>query len=359
MRILADASLPNLSQAFPSPFELTLYKDNEQVPSLLKGHDILLCRTTLKVNESLLQTNPLKYVATASSGRDHIDLHYLEKKAIPLIDAKGANARAVADYVIASLAFLQKYKNFRGIKACVIGVGEVGSRVLKRLQAAGMTVFCYDPPKALLDKKFVSQALEIIKDCDLLSIHASLHESEPYPSKNLIDKNLLGQLKPGVVIINAARGGIVDEESLLKRKEALIYCTDVYNHEPSISKELIEFATLCTPHIAGHSVEAKFTAIRLISEKLHALMNLRAPRWQPPIKITANKNLSSLGWQDIILSLYNPLYETMQLKGSEDCKTTFIQLRKAHQNRHDFCNYKIKTNDKQIQKILGRETLVY
>lgn len=156
MKILADASLPELVEAFPKPFELSTYLHANEIPNLLKDQQILLCRSTLQVNESLLKGHSLRYVATASSGTDHIDSLYLINNAIELIDAKGSNAVAVADYVIASLAFLQKYKGFSGLKAGVIGVGEVGEKVVKRLAAAGMEVHSYDPLRSENDPHFLA-----------------------------------------------------------------------------------------------------------------------------------------------------------------------------------------------------------
>jgi erythronate-4-phosphate dehydrogenase len=354
MKVLADASLPGLKHAFPEPFELKLYKNIQEIPALLTGQQILLCRANHKINEALLtgHTHSLRYVATASSGSDHIDKSYLAGNKIELIDAKGANAIAVADYVIATLAFLQKYNGFSGSKAGVIGVGEVGSRVVGRLKAAGMTVLCHDPLQA--DLRFANNSLEELTECDLISVHANLHDSHPYPSRDLLNERLLKQLKPGTVIINAARGGIVNEEALLKQK-SLIYCTDVYNDEPNINKEIVELATLCTPHIAGHSIEAKYKAVAMVSEILHARLNLKPPSRQlPAVTIEMPLPLTS-EWQDLVLALYNPGNETALLKTSHSLELRFQTLRKAHQNRHDFCNYPMQISDKKIQQLLGFE----
>lgn len=355
MKILADASLPELSQAFPKPFELSVYKDTQELSSKLKGQQILFCRSTLKINEQLLAglSHSLNYVATASSGTDHIDSQYLESNTIKIIDAKGSNAIAVADYVIATLAFLQKYRGFSGTEAGIIGVGEVGARVIERLQAAGMEVICNDPIRAFVDLNFTNNDLESLAQCDLICLHANLHEDPPFPSKDLLNERLLEKLKPGTVIINAARGGIVNEKALLKLKDRFTYCTDVYNNEPKISKEIVDSALLCTPHIAGHSIEAKLAAVRIVSEKLHAFFNLPIPQWQLLPKAEPMSLPLSPNWQDLVLSLYNPLNDTLQLKASNNLELDFQRLRKAHQNRHDFCNYSIEIDSSQIGRLLG------
>lgn len=353
IRILADASLPGLDQAFPKPFELSFYKQAEEIQSLLPGQQILICRASLKVNEALLAGSALDCVATASSGTDHINPQDLRKHAIELIDAKGSNARAVADYVVASLAYLQKAQGFSAKKAGVIGLGEVGSRVAKRLAAAQMEVLTYDPPRSLVDLNFRSCSLEDLTHCDLLTVHANLHDNSPYPSRDLLNADFLSQLKPRVVIINASRGGIVDEEALLGQSKRIIYCTDVYEGEPSVNKELVDFASLCTPHIAGHSIEAKHRAIVMLSEKLHSYYHLAPPNSIFPELKKRLPFEPKPSWQETALSLYNPAEETAFLKAADDLKSTFLTLRKAHLNRHDFCVYDETFMDEQTRRIIG------
>ncbi|MBA2655578.1 MAG: 4-phosphoerythronate dehydrogenase [Tatlockia sp.] len=356
MKILADASLPGLLHAFPKPFKLSLYQNIPELVSRLAGQEILLCRASLKVNQALLgqHSQTLRFIATASSGSDHIDEDYLKANAIKLIDAKGSNARAVADYVIATLAYLQTYKNISCVKAGVIGLGEVGLKVAKRLKAIGMNVLYNDPLKAESDINFLNSPIEDLIDCDLICLHPSLHDNPPFPSRNLIDKILLNRLKPGAVMINASRGDIVNEDLILNQNNKLIYCTDVYSNEPSINKKIVEWATICTPHIAGHSVEAKFTAVAMISETLHRHLNLKPPAREFPLIKEPSVSLSS-GWQDLVLSLYNPFTETQLLKSATNLELSFKSLRLAHQNRHDFCNYSIQSSSKQTKKILGVE----
>jgi erythronate-4-phosphate dehydrogenase len=358
MKILADGTLPGLEQAFPKPFALTIYEDPMEIAKLLLNQQILFCRSTLKVNEDLLQGHSLRFVATASSGTDHIDTLYLQNHNIQLIDAKGSNATAVADYVIATVAFLQTYKGFSGGKAGIIGVGEVGSKVAERLTAADMEVLCYDPLRSKLDANFSSCSLNDLRQCDLISVHANLHDFSPHQSRNLLDAGLLKQFKPGVVIINASRGGVINEDALLKQKNALIYCTDVYDNEPIINSKIVAFATLCTPHIAGHSIEAKYAAVAMVSRKLHSYLRLVPPKLIFPAVPQESAMLpASQSWQECVLSLYNPVRETNLLKASNDLAKAFRNIRKAHQNRHDFCAYEARLSDKKTRKILGVDEL--
>ncbi|QBR83925.1 4-phosphoerythronate dehydrogenase [Legionella israelensis] len=353
MKIIADATLPALSQAFPKPFQLCVYHDRKELQQRIKNQDILLCRSTLKVDAKLLDNCPVKCIATASSGIDHIDIDYLHEKKISLLSAKGSNATAVADYVMSSVAYLKKNKWPGGKTAGVIGIGEVGRRVSQRLSTAGFNVLQYDPPKALSNFSFQTVAMEELFQCDLICVHAHLHNEPPYPSQNLLNKAFFDQLKTGTVIINASRGCIVNERDLLQNQRELIYCVDVYENEPDINKDIVFYASLCTPHIAGHSLEAKFEAVASISRQLHQKAGLTPPVYDypqiPPVKSFA----SDLSWEDIVLSLYDPSRETQELKQAMNLKEPFLQLRKNHHFRHNFNVYSFHGLNSQCKGILG------
>jgi erythronate-4-phosphate dehydrogenase len=335
MNILADGSLPGLVTAFPSPFRLTTYSSAYEIPTLLPKQDVLLCRSTLQVNEHLIDNATLRYVATASSGTDHIDKNYMERRKIQVLDAKGSNARAVADYVVSCLAYLSNQQIALGQKAGVIGMGCVGSRVAERLKALGFQLVTYDPLKT----SFKSHALEDLYACDVICIHPELHTNNDYPSFDLINHTFLDHLRPNCVLINASRGGVVNENDLLYSTKPMIYCTDVYLNEPSPNPNIIDMATLCTPHIAGHSLEAKYKAVSQISEQLHAVLGLPTPQYDKP-EINSKIQLDSFPhWQDLVLSLYNPMIETHGLKKALNKESTFLTLRKEHRFRHDFIEY--------------------
>jgi len=339
MKILADSSLLGLSVFFPQPFELTVYNQQDNVANLLQGQEILLCRSTLAVNKALLLNNhALRIIATASSGVDHVDQAYLSNQNIQLLDAKGSNANSVADYVLACIAFLQKFKGFTGKKAGIIGLGAVGTCVANYLKAIHFDIVCYDPPKSVEQVNFTSCSLAELMHCDLLCVHANLHDNLPFPSRNLIAEPELALVRKNTAIINASRGDIISEKALLNLQTPLFYCTDVYSNEPMISDQLVDFSSVCTPHIAGHSLEAKTLAMLMLSQKLHHYYQLPLPNY-PPIMKNNIHFLPRNAWQEKVLSLYNPGQETLALKQATNKKDAFLKLRKAHQQRHDFCVY--------------------
>jgi erythronate-4-phosphate dehydrogenase len=333
LNILADSDLPSLTQLFPSPFEVMTYSSSLELHALLPNADILICRSTLKVNEALLQQCHLQCVATASSGVCHIDQTYLESKHIRLLDAKGCNAHAVADYVTATLAWLESQQHIQGKRAGIIGIGAVGSTVFRRLIAAGYDVKIYDPYKPDIEAKHHVNTLNDLTQCDVICIHANLHQQEPFPSQNLIKADFLSALKPGSTLINASRGGILNEQDLLHLQPPIHYCTDVFLGEPSINPLIVDFATLCTPHIAGHSVEAKQNAMIQLSTQIHHYFDKIPPVSPIP---TQDIDIIILAEPEKILAQYNPIHETLVLKSRPDISNAFIEQRKAHSYRHDF-----------------------
>lgn len=339
IKILADVSIPNAAEVFTAPFSLTYYHHEDEIADLLVDQAILLCRSTFKITRQLLKNAKLDFIATASSGTDHIDKDFLQQHRITLLNAKGANASAVSDYVLASLAYLDKYQLLNGRLVGIIGVGKVGSQVAQQLKAMNYEVICYDPFREKKDTDYQYQPLATLTACDVICVHANLHDTPPYPSKNLISADFLTQLKPKTILINAARGGIVNEVDLCALKHPLIYCTDVYENEPHIRPDVVDFATLCTPHIAGHTLEAKKNVIKMLHAQLCHHYHLPCTSFLlesaqkiafPPIKTQV--------WSDYILSLFNPGEDTTVLKQAKNKTEAFLKQRAAHQ-RHDFCYY--------------------
>lgn len=330
MNILADLSLPNIRELFNAPFKLTLFATNDEVPLLIKDQDILICRSTLKVDAKLLSKSNIKIVATASSGIDHIDANYLHKNQIKLFDAKGSNADSVADYILATIAYLKQNHLLKGVSAGVMGVGEVGRRVCERLKNIGFDVLAYDP----LRDDVKSAPISNIMQCDLICLHMNLHQNHPHPSFNLLNYEFLKQLNPNTTIINAARGNIVVENDLIALKNPIQYCTDVYSNEPNINPAIIDYATICTPHIAGHSIEAKKRAVLQLSIQIHEHFNLKIPIIKLETEKLSIGKLSNPAWIKNILQIYNPIHETLKLKQALEKNLAFSLLRKAHK-RHE------------------------
>ncbi len=343
IKLLADASLPNLEILFQTPFKLTCYDHADMLQSELPHHDVLLCRSTLHVTPTLLEHANLTCIATASSGTCHINKKEVEQRGITLIDAKGCNAEAVRDYMLSTFAYLKQNDllphHISKLTVGVMGVGEVGSCIVHMLKQLGTRVVCYDPLKAEREPDFQSSSFDAFTQCDVLCIHANLHDDGENPTRHILNAQFFEAIKPNAILINAARGGLLDEQVLLSCSKPFTFCTDVYQNEPNIHPALLKRATLCTPHIAGHSIEAKINAVLKTSEAIHTLYGLRPPP-RPQLPKLVNPSLTANApWYEQALKLYNPEDETRALKGAPYPREGFITLRKAHAHRHNFSVY--------------------
>lgn len=332
LKILADHTLP-LLELFNAPFTLTRYSDTASLKKNLDTHEILLCRSTLPVNASLLDGTSIRCVATASSGVDHIDTTYLRERDISCFDAKGCNAHAVADYVSSTVSWLLKYQYIKHKQAGVMGMGHVGRKVSERLHDFGFAVHHYDPPRSQTEPSFQSCTLQELQTCHLICLHANLHDQAPFATRKMINQTFLNHLAPQAILVNAARGDLVDEQALLS--SSIRYCTDVYLNEPEVSPSIIDYATLCTPHIAGHTIEAKKNAVIDLAKQLYAHFKQPLPeqiRTLKPIEHPRDKHQTLANqW----LKHYDPSQETLALKAAQNKTQAFLTLRRAHNVRHD------------------------
>jgi len=248
--------------------------------------NVIVIRTRTRVNEeSLLGMPNLEIIATATTGIDHIDAELAELRNVKIVNAKGDNADAVAEYVFRTLLhatddvvytseLLKKTKDFANIKAAnrrfelkgktlgIIGLGNIGSRVKKIAEAFGMIVKAYDPYKEEARNTLI-QALQ----CDFITLHPELTEE----TKGMIGKEEIPLIKEGAIVINAARAELIDGNTFInalkegKIKKAII---DVFNNEPKASELYDLDNVICTPHIAGNSEEAKIKAAKTVFRKV-------------------------------------------------------------------------------------------
>lgn len=329
--IAIDDSLPKLAGLFdPSCWRLNYY--DKALTAIAEPFDVLICRANTKVNQSFLNGHQPKLIATASSGSDHIDKSYLTKQQIHWCDAKGCNAKAVADYIYHLLAHPLFPKHNK--KIGIIGIGKVGTQVSKLASALHYQVVEYDPPKQSRQPDFQSANFESLLDCDIISLHVPLVKEGAWPTHNLIDEAYLAKLKTGTIIINAARGGTLSEKAMLANPQHH-YCLDVFENEPSVNPKIIRQCLFATPHIAGHAIEAKMRAMVMLAKEISLFFD-DAPAITPydHLLTTSSNNAEVCNSQQF---LYDPMEETSQLKQTPTADT-FKTLRASHNFRHELEN---------------------
>ncbi|MDP0588518.1 MAG: 4-phosphoerythronate dehydrogenase [Candidatus Endonucleobacter bathymodioli] len=270
MKIIADENIPLLKECFGEMGDLVAILGRGITAEDVHNADALLVRSVTKVNELLVNNNTsLKFVATSTSGVDHIDQQLLQRLGISFFSAEGCNATAVSEYVLSALDILsEKYCfNLRDRTFGVVGSGQIGSRLVNIFQHIGLRVLVTDP---LCEKaggvEYVSLE-KLIECCDVISLHTPLTVDGPFPTYHMIKKHELEAMRDGTVLISAGRGAVVDNLALqqcLKSGKDIKVVMDVWEHEPDIDFELLKRVDLATPHIAGYSLDSKIAGTEMI-----------------------------------------------------------------------------------------------
>ena len=262
LRILADRVIAQAAEAFSGLGEVTLADGRAIDRALVAQCDVLLVRSVTRVDGTLLADSPVRFVGTATAGTDHIDETRLRERGIRFAAAPGCNARPVGEYVLACvLAHAARIGRAPADLSCaVIGCGHAGTAALSLLEGFGLRCLRNDPPRAQREAGFVPLAAAL--QADVVSLHVPLSATGSQPTLGLIDAAALAAMRPGTLLINAARGGVVDEVAWLREIHAgrLQAAVDCWNGEPEVSPALLAAAFVATPHIAGHSVDARIRA---------------------------------------------------------------------------------------------------
>jgi len=359
MKIIADQQIPHVAQAYSEFAEVTLCNGREITAEKIQHADVLLLRSVTVADANLLEGSQVKFVASATSGVNHIDLDYLQQNNIGFAHAMGSNARSVAEYVLSSLFVLADRNDFKfkGKTAGVIGCGEVGSRVVELLETMGVKTIINDPPlKAAFGKDESGDAqyrdIHELFSADIITLHVPLTSDGPYPTQDLIDMEFLSQLNDEVILINTARGGVINETALknhLACHKDMKVVLDVWKDEPDIDIGLLTQSDIGTPHIAGYSADGKIYATEMIFESICDFFKLDY-KWDPVFELPAANNLelpleSELDDQDAIqmaiLASYDVRGDSASLRqlpgiSIEQRGQYFDELRKNYPVRREF-----------------------
>jgi D-3-phosphoglycerate dehydrogenase len=315
MRVLAndgiDAAGKQILEA--AGFEVITQKiAQEELPAKIGEYDVLIVRSATKVNAGVINASNLKLIARAGVGLDNIDMKAAGEKNIPVVNTPNASSRSVAELVFAHLfslsRFLHKanrqmptngidgFKDMKkvysdgfelmGKKLGIIGFGRIGQEVAKMAIGLGMEVLVYDYKQREFDivvqlsKAYQAnnfkltlkgQSLDtVLSECDCLTVHTP-------GSAEVIGASEIAKMKQGSVLINCARGGVVNEEALAEALQSgHLSCAgvDVFVNEPP-TNDLMLSQENCSlsPHIGASTKEAQERVGIELAEKITGFFN--------------------------------------------------------------------------------------
>jgi len=278
VRLVADENIIGL-EALPPALEVVPVRGRDLSQEQLVGADALWVRSVTPVTDALLAAGSLRFVGTATAGTEHVDLDALARRDIAFSAAAGSNAMAVVEYVLSAIATLgEPWETLEaGGRLGVLGYGNVGRRLVAFASAMGWKVVVCDPwVDAREPGGRAGATVDAVLECDVISLHTSLHDRSPWPSRHLIDSAALSRLGAHQWLINASRGGVMDHRALrayLDRGTCAQLVLDVWEGEPDIDWSLLDAPSLhlATPHIAGYSVDAKAEATQRLLDTMTAL----------------------------------------------------------------------------------------
>jgi len=286
MTIVVDSKNPFLAEALAPFADARALATPEITRETLAGADAVIVRSETRIGPSLLDGTRVQFVGTATIGTDHVDLDYLRGRGIHFASAPGSNANSVAEYVATALLVAAGRLGWtlRGKTLGVVGVGNVGSKVVRVGEALGMTVLQNDPPLAHQTGASRFLHLEALMEADILTLHVPLTREGEFPTYHLVDRARIARMKPGTLLLNTSRGGVVDSTALvsaLKGGQLTGAILDVWEGEPAIDMNILSLSLLGTPHIAGYSFDGKINAARMMFEEVCRHFGWPAA-WNPP-----------------------------------------------------------------------------
>ena len=277
-------------------YDKSLADNQEKIPDMMKDIKAIIVRNRTQVNKNLLNRSPnLLCVGRLGVGLDNIDLETCKERNLKVYPATGANSNGVVEYVLTSALVLLRGafnkteemvsgkwpreqssgNEITGKVLGLVGFGEIAQKTADLARSFNMDIMAFDP---FLDKKSSAwnnvknvNLEKLLKGSDIISVHTPLSES----TRHLINSTNLNFMKKTAVIINAARGGVIDDKALsekLRKNEIKGAALDVFETEPMDVNSGNYFHGLknviLTPHIAGVTEESNVNVSAMIADKI-------------------------------------------------------------------------------------------
>lgn len=351
--LVIDSHIPFLKGVL-EPYAQIYYTDNGEIShEFAMKADGLIIRTRTICNEALLKGTPVKFIATGTIGFDHIDTAYCEATGIQWRHAPGCNAASVRQYMAAALVSFAKSRGFnlKNKTIGIVGVGNVGSKIVQLALALGMRPLLNDPPRERMEGSsgFVSLE-EILEKADIISLHVPLNFEGPDKTYHLVDKEFFRKLLINPLLINTSRGAVTDTPAVIraiKKGEISGHIADVWENEPEPDRRLLKLTDLATPHIAGYSAEGKANGTAACVRTASRYFGFGLDDWypqelpqpaQPVIKINTNNKSEDQIISEAILATYDILQDDRAFRTDP---SSFEPLRNTYPVRREFPAYTV------------------
>jgi erythronate-4-phosphate dehydrogenase len=364
MLIVADENIPLLDSFFGDIGEIRRVSGRTMTVEDVRLADILLVRSVTRVGRELLEGSQVRFVGTATIGTDHVDQNWLKQKGIQFAAAPGCNANGVAEYVLSVLSLHAEMcglSDWTRLSVGIVGVGNVGKTLARKLGMLGFEVHLCDPPRAESEAPVSSEQFVSLSDalkCDVVTLHTPLTRDQNHATYHLLSEEQLALLGSGQLLINAGRGEVIDTRALqsrLERADAPTVVLDVWEQEPGINPALVKQVWLATPHIAGYSLEGKVQGTEMIYQALCRYLGLpvrkKAGQFLPEPALNKICFTSAAEENEAIrLALracYDPRRDDIRLRASmagssEERAIEFDRLRRNYPVRRECSSLKVQ-----------------
>jgi erythronate-4-phosphate dehydrogenase len=353
LTLLADDHIPFL-KGILEPFAKVIYVEGGRIDhKLAMQADGLIIRTRTICNAELLEGTPVKFIATATIGFDHIDTNYCAKKAISWFHAPGCNASSVRQYIASTLVRLAIKHHFSLQEKIIgiIGVGHVGTKVAQLAKALGMIPLLNDPPRERNENLSIFVSLEEIQEtADIITFHVPLTHEGQDKTFHMADREFFEKLRKKPLVINSSRGSVIETNAVkeaISHGEITGFAADVWENEPDLDLELLKMADIATPHIAGYSVEGKANGTAACVQAASRFFNFGIDNWYPsPLPLPENPRIeiNASGKTDeqvifeAILASYDVMLDDALFRNDP---SQFENLRNHYQIRREFGAYRM------------------
>lgn len=369
MKIVVDQNIRGARDTFVHHGDLRFLEGRAISAEDVKTADALIIRTATRVDRKLLEDSSVRFVGTTSIGTDHLDIDWLNRNGITWSNAPGCNADSAAQYTLAMLwlACQRLGKSLFEQRVGIVGRGNVGSRLEHLLHELGVETLANDPPLADRGEPGLVSLDEVL-ECGIVSLHVPLEADGPYPTVQMIGARQLSHMPDDALLVNAARGDVIDGEALLQelKTRRLHAALDVWPGEPFFSAELLQRILVATPHVAGYSLDGKRKGTRIVYRAFCDWAGIEP--WNVPAGYASSTGLPR---SELVLETGNdPVTAALEAAcfvahhdeamgrltalSKEQRAAEFDRLRREYPSRRDFQGWSIRGADASGAAVLGR-----